>query len=258
MEQETTEPQQKIINALIKNPELGQYKMPTETNLSYRTILRTLKPLENQGTIKQIRTEPSTKGGKEKKIYNLTLKGTLTYLKSITPKLDDYLLEDKTIHYTLSRTNEIIIKKIQPLRINTIESFLENFGKQQNLPIFKQISWIREHYGIDGFRAVVFAADLTLQRDRLPNLNWVKKTMIEKGDRAEEIELDLNNFRNMEDLSLREMFEQEFSRQLSSLRGTGDLRNNDLGKIIAKVVARIEKQNQDALLPLKALVQTLK
>jgi DNA-binding PadR family transcriptional regulator len=256
--QTTTEPQQKIINALIKNPELGQYKMPKETKLSYRTILRTLKPLETEGIIKQIRTEPSKKGGKEKKIYSLTLKGTLIYLKSITPKLDDYLVENNIIHYTLSKANEIITKKIQPLKLNTIENFLENFGKEQNLPIFKQITWLREHYGIEGFRAVVFAASLTLGRDRLPNLSVVKKALIEKRDKAEEVELDLVSFRRMEDLSLREIFEEEFGRQLTSLHGTGDLRNEDLGKIFAKVVARIESQNQGALLPLKRLTQTLK
>ena len=49
--QETIKPELKIIKALIKNPELGQYKMPKETNLSYRTILRTLKPIENESLV---------------------------------------------------------------------------------------------------------------------------------------------------------------------------------------------------------------
>ena len=254
----TTEPQLQIIKALIKNPELGQYKMPKETKLSYRTILRTLKPLENEGIIKQIRTEPSKKGGKEKKIYSLTFKGTLIYLKSITPQLDDYLTEDNIIHYTLSKANEIIIKKIQPLKLNNVETFLENFGKQQNLPIFTHISWLREHYGIEAFRAIVFAASLTLGRAKAPNLNWVKKALIEKGDKAEEVELTLKSFRGLDEGFLREAFEEEFGKQLTHLRGTGDLRNDDLGQIFAKVVARIERQNQGALLPLKGLVQTLK
>ena len=51
--------------------------MPKETGVSYRTVLRTLKPLESQGFIKLVRIEPSKKGGKESKIYSLTLKGSL-------------------------------------------------------------------------------------------------------------------------------------------------------------------------------------
>ena len=73
------------MNAFVANTELKQYKMPKETGLSYRTVLRTLKPLESQGFIKLVRAEPSKKGGKESKIYSLTLKGSLTYLSSIAP-----------------------------------------------------------------------------------------------------------------------------------------------------------------------------
>ena len=254
---ETTKPELKIINALIKNPELGQYKMPKETNLSYRTILRTLKPLENEGIIKQIRTEPSTKGGKEKKIYSLTFKGTLAYLNSINPQSNDYLVKDNFC-YSPTKANEIITKKIQPLKLNTLEIFLENYGKQKDLPIFKQISWLREHYGLDVFRAIVLAASSTMERDKLPNLNWVKTSMIASGDKPKNIELTLKDFRWLEENFLREAFEKEFGYQLSSLKGTGDLHNDDLEKLFAKLVARIERENQRALSPLKELVQTLK
>jgi len=65
----------KILKALAFNTELEQYKMPKETGLSYRTILRNLKPLEDMGDIKLLREEASEKGGKDKKIYSLTYKG---------------------------------------------------------------------------------------------------------------------------------------------------------------------------------------
>ncbi len=97
-----------------------------------------------------------------------------------------------------------------------------------------------------------------MEIDKLPNLNWVKKSMIDSGDKAEEIELTLKNFRRLEEDFLREAFEKEFGYQLSSLKGTGDLHNDNLEKLFAKLVARIEKENQRALSPLKELVQTLK
>ena len=256
--EETIKPELKIIKALIKNPELGQYKMPKETKLSYRTILRTLKPLENEGIIKQTRTEPSKKGGKEKKIYCLTFKGTLTYLNSITPQANDYLLKDNIYHYSPNKANEIITTKIQPMKLNTLAVFLENCGKQQDIPIFKQINWLKEHYGLDVFRAIVLAAGSTMDRDKLPNLNRVKKSMIVSEDKAKEIELTLKSFRELEEDFLREAFEKEFCHQLSALKGTGDLHNENLEMLFAKLVARIERENQRALSPLKELVQTLK
>jgi DNA-binding PadR family transcriptional regulator len=255
--QETIKPDLKIVKALIKNPELGQYKMPKETKLSYRTILRTLKPLENEGLIKQIRTEPSTKGGKEKKIYSLTFKGTLTYLNSIAPKSNDYLVKDNFC-YSTNKANEIITKKIQPLKLNTLEIFLENCGKQHDLPIFKQINWLREHYGLDVFRAIVLAASSTIDKDKLPNLNKIKKNMIASGEKTENIELTLKDFQWLDEDFLRETFTEEIAIQLTKLKGKGDLQNDTLEQLFAKLISKIEKKNQIAIAPLKELVQTLK
>ena len=231
--------------------------MPKETNLSYRTILRTLKPLENEGLVKQIRTEPSTKGGKEKKIYSLTFKGTLTYLNSMAPKSNDYLIKN-TYCYSTNKTNEIITKKIQPMKLNTLEIYLENCGKQQDIPILKQINWLKQHYGLDVFRAIVLAASSTIQRDKLPNLNWVKKSMIASGDEAKDIELTLKDFRWLEEDFLREAFTEEFALQLTKLKGKGDLQNETLEQLFAKLTSKIEKKNQSTIAPLKQLVQTLK
>jgi hypothetical protein len=76
----TVPPLIKILRILAINKELGQYKLDYETKLSYRTVLRSLKPMENIGLIRLVRTEPSEKGGKEKKIYALTLKGLMNIL----------------------------------------------------------------------------------------------------------------------------------------------------------------------------------
>jgi DNA-binding PadR family transcriptional regulator len=71
-----------IIQALAVRKEIGQHEMPKETGLSYRTILRNLRPLEKRNEIKLIRTIPSEKGGKEKKIYVITFKGLVHALSN--------------------------------------------------------------------------------------------------------------------------------------------------------------------------------
>ena len=250
-------PELKIINALIKNKELEQYKMPKETKLSYRTILRTLKPMENENLVNKPRTERSKKGGKEKKIYTIKFKGTLTYLNSLTPQTKDYLVKDK-IYYSLEKANKIIVQNLEPLTLETITRSLENIGNQIDFPIFKQINWLIEHYGIDVFRAIVSAASLTIDRDKSPNLNNIKKSLMISGEKTENIELTLKNFRWLEEDFLREAFEEEFALLLSTLRGYGDLHNDTLERLFAKLISKIEHKNQSTLAPLKELVQTLK
>jgi hypothetical protein len=80
------------------------------------------------------------------------------------------------------------------MKLNTLSVFLENCGKQQGIPIFKQTNWLKEHYGIDVFRAIVLAANTTTKKNKLPTLNRVKKSMIASGDKTEEIELTLKIF----------------------------------------------------------------
>ena len=82
--------------------------------------------------------------------------------------------------------------------------------------------------------------------------------MIHSGDKTEEIELTLKNFRRLEEDFLRETFEKEFGYQLSSLKGMGDLHNDTLEKLVSKIIIKIEEENQSTLAPLKALEQTLK
>jgi DNA-binding PadR family transcriptional regulator len=250
-------PELKIINALIKNKELEQYKMPKETKLSYRTILRTLKPMENEGYVNEPRTERSKKGGKEKKIYTLKFKGALTYLSSIKPQPEDYLIKDR-ICYTLEKNNKIIMEKFKPLTIDTITSSLENLGNKIDFPIFKQINWLKEHYGLDIFRVLVWAASSTINKDKLPNLSNVKKSLIIRGEKTQNIELTLKDFRWLEEDFLRETFTEEFAFQLPFLKAKGDLQNETLEQLFTKLISKIEKKNQIQISPLKEFVQTLK
>ena len=82
--------------------------------------------------------------------------------------------------------------------------------------------------------------------------------MIANGDKVEDIELTLKNFQWLEEDFLRETFTEEFALQLPILRGQGDLHNDTLGQLFAKLISKIEKKNQLAIAPLKEFVQTLK
>lgn len=246
------------MNAFVANTELKQYKMPKETGLSYRTVLRTLKPLESQGFIKLVRAEPSKKGGKESKIYALTLKGALTYLSSIAPTSVDFETNDG-FHYSLEKTNELIEKKIQPYKLKDIVCFLKASGNQSDFPVFKEIDWLKDHYGVDIFRAIITAASVATARDKLPNVDGVRKIMLnDQGKSSEEAELTIKEFLSLENGVLKDNFNEAFAFQLSLLQGKGNLHNENLKRIFAKVATEIEQRKQSTLVPLKRLVESLR
>jgi hypothetical protein len=70
-----------ILTALLDNKEYAQYDMPKTIKKDYRTVLRHLKLLKHYEMIRLIREEPAKKGGKERKIFGLTVKGLLQALK---------------------------------------------------------------------------------------------------------------------------------------------------------------------------------
>ena len=70
-----------ILITLTDNKEYAQYDMPKAIGKDYRTVLRHLKLLEQYGMIRLVRKEPAKKGGKERKIFGLTLVGLLQALK---------------------------------------------------------------------------------------------------------------------------------------------------------------------------------
>jgi len=77
----------KILTALAEHKEFEQYRLPKETGFSYRTVLRLLKLMEQDRWIRLVRAEASAKGGKDKKIYSLTLRG-LTIALMISKDMD--------------------------------------------------------------------------------------------------------------------------------------------------------------------------
>jgi len=70
----------KILTLLAITKEAAQYEIPKEIRKDYRTALRHIQMLEKQGLIKLARTEPASKGGKDKKIYTLTAAGLVGIL----------------------------------------------------------------------------------------------------------------------------------------------------------------------------------
>lgn len=73
----------KILKVIAAYPEFKQSDLEAETKISYPTIIKTLRILEKNDFIKLVRTEPSSKGGKEKKIYKITYKGLVYVLIQI-------------------------------------------------------------------------------------------------------------------------------------------------------------------------------
>lgn len=83
MYRNTLETSIRIIENIAKNGEIYQYDLPKLIGKSYRQILRHLEQLEDIDFIRVIRFEPSTKKGKDKKVYGLTLNGLLAYLQYV-------------------------------------------------------------------------------------------------------------------------------------------------------------------------------
>ena len=74
--------QLKIMKVLAEHKEFEQFKMKNETGLTYKTIIQHLKTLTNYKVI-TFRTEPSKKGGKDKKIYRITFRGLWAILSEL-------------------------------------------------------------------------------------------------------------------------------------------------------------------------------
>lgn len=70
-----------ILFTLMDNEDYAQYDLPDAVGKDYRTIMRHLKKLESSKLIRLARTEPAQKGGKEKKIFTLTVTGLISGLK---------------------------------------------------------------------------------------------------------------------------------------------------------------------------------
>jgi len=120
----------KILEVLSLNPEVYQYDLAKKVGCSYRTVIRQLKTLKNLKLIRLVRTEPSEKKGKEKNVWQLTLRGLLISLTSnqrvwqqidvvANAHKDKLLIFKKWAYFTEKGLREEIIKSLK----KSVESF---------------------------------------------------------------------------------------------------------------------------------------
>jgi len=89
--QETTS---KILVTLLEHKEYAQYDLPKKIGKDYRTVLRHLKEMESRHLIILTRTEPAKKGGKDRKIYRLTLIGLFIILQELSSEELDKKIDE--------------------------------------------------------------------------------------------------------------------------------------------------------------------
>jgi len=254
----TVTPTAKIIQTIAKKGELGQYKMKDETNLSYRTILRTLKPLEQDGYITLLRTEPSKKGGKEKKIYSLTFKGLLVYLSSLAPQA-----ENNSESFFQAEIKELTTK-IQPLSLETLAKIMHTAGNQFGYPVFKQIFWLRDNCGPEIFLSIVYSANNTVASHRSFRKNWgsdIRKMAIANCASRKEAEKMIGEILASDDSINRKSFAKEFAPKLWDLLNENQENQNpnrELYKTFSQILKELKQDHKNTILPIKSLVKALK
>lgn len=78
----------RILATLAEHTEYAQYGLPSVIGKDYRTVLRHVHHLRRRNLIYLVRTEPASKGGKDRNIYALTFPGLIAFLKR--PQLWDH------------------------------------------------------------------------------------------------------------------------------------------------------------------------
>jgi DNA-binding PadR family transcriptional regulator len=122
----TVKPEMAILFVLAEHSEFEQYKLPKETSISYRTILRFLKPMEKADWIHLVRTEASEKGGKERKIYELTLNGLILMLKKSAEQYS-FISFDKD-HKKTNRAIEDLIDQVATIHKGMLPLIFGKWG----------------------------------------------------------------------------------------------------------------------------------
>ena len=65
----------------------------------------------------------------------------------------------------------------------------KSFRRPVRFPVFKEIDWLKDHYGVDISRAIITAARIAVDQDKLPNVDGVRKMMLNlQGRSSEEVE----------------------------------------------------------------------
>ena len=234
----------KILNKLATKP-MTKWELKQTLGIKYPRVSDAISLLEKDGYAITVGTTTSERN-KELKLYGLTFKGIVAHLASITI-LEKNESENNT-ESEINKTNKIIHEpsSISPLhKYETIEAykkrqekeeekyhkelekiavFLEIYGRTLHYPLFSEIRWLKEKYGHEIFKTLIWQAkiindlqpfpmgamrlikstqkqvnDLRNQRWlilRQPELQNKKKTRVIKGDKIVETDYDPLGTRN--------------------------------------------------------------
>lgn len=177
-------PHVQIMELLAEKLELSQYSMAKQLGISYRTVMRRTKELENNTPplIKFVREEPSIRGGKERRIYALTLNGLFYALKN----MNLWHNLDKIAEYY---KNELLIFQCWPLfTFEERETIKEHLKDSYNLPSPLNLSnltlrvsekEVKEYF--DGlFTDIVVSKDIRPIIERIEILRKARVEMLRK------------------------------------------------------------------------------
>jgi DNA-binding PadR family transcriptional regulator len=125
-----------LLSLLAVEKEFGQYKMPKAIKTSYRTLLRYIKLLETDGYIRLVRTEPSKKGGKDRKVYSLTFKGLMYAMLNTTDP-------EKLVTIINNKADMLLAFKKYPLFENAglKDYFLHSLNSTINSYFIHEVTW---------------------------------------------------------------------------------------------------------------------
>jgi len=106
----------KILATLALYEEMSQYDIPLKVEKHYSTILRQLRRLEGRGLVQVLRTQPSKKKGKEKKIYGITFKGIIQILQLLENSAIDRVAEFHADKWLIFQEWTFLLKKYGDMR----------------------------------------------------------------------------------------------------------------------------------------------
>lgn len=161
-----------IISLIAEEKEYRQYDMPKRLNKAYRTIMRRVRELENNGLIRVARKEPSEKRGKRAKVYMLTIKGVLTYLSSVSIKPIKLFVIGGKSEEEVRNTVEKDIRRYSK-EVTKLAEFLKFYGEKLDFVIFKEIQWLMQNFQM---KTENWAISLILDKAKLTVSNFSTHT----------------------------------------------------------------------------------
>ena len=136
----------KIIMHLALTGKMNKWDIKQKVNLAYPRVHEAIASLEAKALVCVV-SEKEVKNKIPSKEYGLTFKGILAYLS--LAKLE----RPKTV-WTNNETEKEILEQYREgcneynKNINEIRNVLKLSGEQLNFPIFKEIDWLSESFGI--------------------------------------------------------------------------------------------------------------